>query len=234
MSDKAGTGYTATIAGSAAGGPLEEVEATIKQDAHTERSEAAQLRLLRADLERRQAAADRERDRLLDHLQRTQETASRQISELLNKLSEKDAAMREQSAAMIALAGEAAGAAMAQLERAKITAELMHEQRKEPPASTGIELGKHAISEVAGLVKSVFSTNPQLSAKAGEFVAAITQAAQPKAETPSLGQLAAAREKLTDEEVQALCQRLGCSEEDLPVAELMQAAAAKGAASDAA
>lgn len=218
----AGPAYQATIVGSS-DGPRERVQAKIEEDRHILGNEVAQLRLLQEYLEKRRESDQAERERLLAFIERQEARYQTQTAELHREV-------KEQAQAMLALSGEAAQAAMAQLERAKITAELLHEQRKEPPQSVGADLGKHAISMLSGVLKDVLLGNPALAAKAGDLVAAVAsatqQASQPAARV-SLGQLAAARDTLTDEEVAALCQAHNCNEESLPVDVLLAAAAAK-------
>lgn len=236
------SGFTATVI-QPGGTPKEQVEARIEEDRHVAGSQSAAVRLLREDLDRRLAAAER-REKLHEEALATQRKQHEESLAALRKqqdetlaayrasLQEHQAAIKDSGSALMALAGEAAAAAMAQLERAKITAELMHEVKKEPAPSAGVEIAKHAISVLGQQLEKIFSANPQLAEKAGQVMGAVVGAAHSTGGAPTMGQLAAARDSLTDEDLAGLAAAAGCSLEDLPAAAVIAAAEEKKAARD--
>lgn len=251
-----GSGYRSEVV-LGASSPREEVEAQIAADRHVENSETAQLRLLREDLAKREKAVE-ETQRMFRSMLDEQMRAGRQFLEEQRKFAEeqqRNAAeqqriasettrtltevivtstrrMSELNDGIAAMAEQSASAAMAHIERAKLTADLMH--RATPPAPSGwVEVGKHATDILGRLVEGVLASNPALAAKAADALGAVAQSVGQEKEQPrapyTLADIAAARDALTDEEFAAIAQQVGVSVERLPLEVLLEAARHKAA-----
>lgn len=244
-----GNGYTHQIV-MGSGSTREEVDAQIAHDRHLETSETAQLRLLREDLSRREKAVE-ETQRMLRTMLDEQMRAARQLLDDQRKFAEEQQRtaaettrtlteviltstrrVSELNDGIAAMAEQSASAAMAHIERAKLTADLMH--RATPPAPSGwVEVGKHATDILGRLVEGVLASNPALAAKAADALGAVAQSVGQEKEQPrapyTLADIAAARDALTDEEFAAIAQQVGVSVEGLPLEVLLEAARHKAA-----